>query len=169
MEHVICPLNISSIIHFSLVYYYISNLFLFFLSGRPIMKMLLILLSASSNDVVILALHTLQRIIRSDNMKPSWSNFLELILLKFIDCYKNHKEVSREIDSISVKIASTLPLDTSINILIPVIATGEYPTNLCAIKILTELTDKQGAQMSQQHLDNLMPYICKVWFVFVRG
>lgn len=130
------------------------------------MKMLLILLSAPSNDVIILALHTLQRIIRSDNMKPSWINFLELILLKFIDCYKNGKEVTREIDLISVGIASTLPLDTSINILIPVIATGEFPTNLCAIKILGELTDKQGAQISQLHLDNLMPYICKVGLHF---
>uniref|UniRef100_A0A2M4DQH0 Putative secreted protein n=1 Tax=Anopheles darlingi TaxID=43151 RepID=A0A2M4DQH0_ANODA len=33
-------------------------------------------------------------------MKACWSKFLELILLKIIDCYKISKEVSREIDTI---------------------------------------------------------------------
>lgn len=57
------------------------------------MKMLLILLQSPSNDVIIAALTSLRKIVQSDSMKPSWSNFLELILLKFIDCYKTSKEV----------------------------------------------------------------------------
>lgn len=55
-----------------------------------------------------------------------------------------------------------LPLDASINILNPVIATGDFPTNLCAIKILTELTDKQGVNMTDHHLDSVMLNIAKV-------
>lgn len=55
-----------------------------------------------------------------------------------------------------------LPLDASINILNPVIATGDFPTNLCAIKILTELTEKQGNNMNDHQLDNVMQNISKV-------
>lgn len=80
--------------------------------------------------------------------------------------------MAREIDSITVQIAGTLPLDKSIEILIPVIATGEFPTNLCAIKILTELANKQGDQMTEKHLGGVMSFIAKVrffWYSVVGG
>lgn len=57
------------------------------------MKMLLHLMESQNNDVLIASLHTLGRIVRSTEMKACWSNFLELILLKIIDCYKISKEV----------------------------------------------------------------------------
>lgn len=56
--------------------------------------MLLTLVDSSNNDIIIAALHVLARIMRSMNMQPCWRNFLELILLKIIDCYKTSKEVS---------------------------------------------------------------------------
>lgn len=129
---------------------------------KAIMKMLLNLLESQNNTVLIAALHTLGRILRSAEMKSCWSNFLELILLKIIDCYKISKEVSREIDLIVVKIASVLPLDVSVNILNPVIATGDFPANLCALKILTELAHKQGKDLTDNHLDNIMPNIARL-------
>lgn len=70
--------------------------------------------------------------------------------------------MSREIDEILPKIAPVLPLDASINILNPVIATGEFPTNLCAIKLLMELADRQSTEMTDIHLDTVMPNIAKV-------
>lgn len=70
--------------------------------------------------------------------------------------------MSKEIDVIIPRIAGVLPVDASINILNPVIATGDFPTNLCAIKLLTELTDRQGCHMSDHHLDSVMPNIAKV-------
>lgn len=42
------------------------------------------------------------------------------------------------------------------------IATGEFPTNLCAIKLLTELVTNQCEQITDVHIDNLMPNIAKV-------
>ncbi|XP_052861682.1 CLIP-associating protein [Anopheles cruzii] len=129
---------------------------------KAIMKMLLHLMESQNNDVLIAALHTLGRIVRSGNMKACWSKFLELILLKIIDCYKISKEVSREIDIIVVKIADVLPLDVSVNILNPVIATGEFPANLCALKILTELTHKQGKGLTDNHLDSIMPNVARL-------
>uniref|UniRef100_A0A182K2B0 TOG domain-containing protein n=1 Tax=Anopheles christyi TaxID=43041 RepID=A0A182K2B0_9DIPT len=129
---------------------------------KAIMKMLLHLMESQNNDVLIASLHTLGRIVRSTEMKACWSNFLELILLKIIDCYKISKEVSREIDIIVVKIASVLPLDISVNILNPVIATGEFPANLCALKILTELTQKQGKDLTDNHLDCIMPNVARL-------
>uniref|UniRef100_A0A182WIQ9 TOG domain-containing protein n=1 Tax=Anopheles minimus TaxID=112268 RepID=A0A182WIQ9_9DIPT len=129
---------------------------------KAIMKMLLHLMESQNNDVLIASLHTLGRIVRSTEMKACWSNFLELILLKIIDCYKISKEVSREIDIIVVKIAGVLPLDISVNILNPVIATGEFPANLCALKILTELTQKQGKDLTDVHLDGIMPNVARL-------
>ncbi|XP_035790552.1 CLIP-associating protein-like isoform X4 [Anopheles albimanus] len=129
---------------------------------KAIMKMLLHLMESQNNDVLIASLHTLGRIVRSADMKACWSKFLELILLKIIDCYKISKEVSREIDTIVVKIAGVLPLDISVNILNPVIATGEFPANLCALKILTELTQKQGKDLTDNHLDSIMPNVVRL-------
>ncbi|XP_058839052.1 CLIP-associating protein isoform X5 [Topomyia yanbarensis] len=129
---------------------------------KAIMKMLLNLMESQNNTVLIASLHTLGRIVRSSNMKSCWSNFLELILLKIIDCYKISKEVSREIDLIVVKIANVLPLDVSVNILNPVIATGDFPANLCALKILKELAHKQGKDLTDNHLDNIMPNIARL-------
>ena len=70
--------------------------------------------------------------------------------------------MAREIEIIIYKIAPILPLDTSINILNPVIATGEFPSNICALKILTDLTDKQGKELTDNHLDIIMPNIARV-------
>lgn len=57
------------------------------------MKLLLALLDSQQTDIVLAVIHTLSKILRSDRMKSSWCNFLELILLKIIDCYKTHKDV----------------------------------------------------------------------------
>lgn len=55
---------------------------------------LLKLIESQNNIVMIAALQTLAKIIRSPPMKACWTNFLELILLKIIDSYKSGKEVS---------------------------------------------------------------------------
>lgn len=59
------------------------------------MKLLLALLDSQQTDIVLAVIHTLSKILRSERMKSSWCNFLELILLKIIDCYKTHKDVSK--------------------------------------------------------------------------
>lgn len=50
--------------------------------------MILMLLQSSIPEVVVAALHAISAIICSEKMRQSWSNFLELILLKVIDSYK---------------------------------------------------------------------------------
>lgn len=57
------------------------------------MKVLLALLDSQQANIITAVLHTLSKIICSESMRSNWINFLELILLKFIDCYKTHKEV----------------------------------------------------------------------------
>lgn len=75
--------------------------------------------------------------------------------------------MAAKIDEILKPIASILPVDGTINILNPVIATGEFPTNLCAIKLLTELVTNQSEQITDVHVDNVMPNIAKVnYFIF---
>lgn len=55
-----------------------------------------------------------------------------------------------------------LPVDASVNILNPVIATGDFPSNLCALKILRDLAEHQGKDFTDNHLDILMPNIARV-------
>lgn len=71
-------------------------------------------------------------------------------------------KVGRKIDYIIPRIGEHLPLDPTINILNPIIETGAFPTNLCAIKIMTELAEKQGTQISDTHLDSIMSKIIPV-------
>lgn len=70
--------------------------------------------------------------------------------------------MARTIDSIIPVVVDNLPLDATINILKPIISTGTFPTNLCALKILIELTEHQGQQISEEQLDSIMENITKV-------
>lgn len=124
---------------------------------RGIMKMLLNMLDASSNEVVMEALHVVSKILRRPQMKPNWINFVELILLKIIDCYPKSKETMRELDMLIPRIVPALPLNLTINIVNPVIATGSYPVNVCALKLLTELADRHGSELTETHLDIVFP------------
>lgn len=70
-----------------------------------------------------------------------------------------------KIDDILKPIAAVLPVDATINILNPVIATGEFPTNLCAIKLLLELVVSNKDQITDVHIDSIMPNIAKVTYM----
>lgn len=61
--------------------------------SRALLKMILGLIESKNSVIVIAALQTLSKILRSSEMQGSWSNFLELIVLKYIDNYKTSKEV----------------------------------------------------------------------------
>ncbi|XP_068142408.1 CLIP-associating protein [Drosophila tropicalis] len=128
---------------------------------KSIMRMLLNILEADDTDVVIAGLNVLSKIMRSDKMRHQWMNFLELILLKIIQCYQHSKEALREIDNMIPRIAPALPLDLSINIVNPVIATGQFPANLCAIKLLLEVTEHHGADITDAHLDMVFPNLAR--------
>ncbi|KAG4077272.1 hypothetical protein HA402_009901 [Bradysia odoriphaga] len=123
---------------------------------KAIMKALLILVDSPQHKIVIAVIKVLAKIMRSEPMKLTWLNFLEMLLLKIIDCYKMSKETSREIDFILPRIANHLPFEPTFNILYSIIGTGEYPTNLCAIKLLTELVDAKGTGITDKQLDSIM-------------
>uniref|UniRef100_A0A1A9ZXB3 TOG domain-containing protein n=1 Tax=Glossina pallidipes TaxID=7398 RepID=A0A1A9ZXB3_GLOPL len=129
---------------------------------RAIMKMLLNMLDASSNEVVIEALHVLARILRRSQMKPNWINFVEVILLKIINCYSKSKETMRELDVLIPRIAPALPLNVTIKIVNRVIATDPYPVNLCALKLLTELADRKGSELTESDLDVVFPHLARL-------
>ncbi|EDV96899.1 CLIP-associating protein [Drosophila grimshawi] len=128
---------------------------------KSIMRMLLHMLEAEHTDVLISGLHVLSKIVRSDKMRHNWLNFLELILLKIMNCYQHSKEALREIDTMIPRIAPALPLDLTINIVNPVIATGAFPANLCAIKILLEVTEHHGTDITDAHLDIVFPNLAR--------
>ncbi|KAH8415597.1 hypothetical protein KR222_006035 [Zaprionus bogoriensis] len=128
---------------------------------KSIMRMLLTMLEAEHTDVLISGLQVLSKIVRSEKMRHNWLNFLELILLKIINCYHHSKEAMREIDTMISRIAPALPLDLTINIVNPVIATGTFPENLCAIKMLLEVTEHHGAEITDAHLDIVFPNLAR--------
>lgn len=129
---------------------------------RAIMKMLLGLLDSQTADIMIAVISVLGKIVRSTKMKETWINFLELILLRIINCYQHSKETAREIDLIIPRIVSSLPLNATINIVNPVIATSCYPLNLCAVKLLTELADRHGSELTELHLDSIFPNLARL-------
>lgn len=55
--------------------------------------MILGLIMSKDSIIVIASLQTLTKIIRSEDMRDCWTNFLELIVIKFIETYKVSKEV----------------------------------------------------------------------------
>lgn len=59
-------------------------------------------------------------------------------------------------------LARALPLDKSFNLLKPIISTREYPHNLCALKIVTELARAQGSNITDEHLASLMTGVSPV-------
>ncbi|KAM8709603.1 hypothetical protein ACLKA7_016417 [Drosophila subpalustris] len=128
---------------------------------KSIMRMLLNMLEAEHTDVLIAGLQVLRKIVRSEKMRHNWLNFLELILLKIINCYQHSKEAIREIDTMIQRIAPALPLDLTINIVNPVIATGTFPENMCAIKILLEVTEHHGTEITDTHLDMIFPNLAR--------
>lgn len=74
--------------------------------------------------------------------------------------------MAAKIDEILKPIASELPVDSTINILNPLIATGRFPTNLYAIKLLTELVTNQSEEITDVHIDNVMPNVTRVNIVY---
>lgn len=128
---------------------------------KSIMRMLLNMLEAEHTDVLIAGLQVLRKIVRSEKMRHNWLNFLELILLKIINCYQHSKEAIREIDTMIQRIAPALPLDLTINIVNPVIATGTFPENMCAIKILLEVTEHHGSEITDAHLEMIFPNLAR--------
>ncbi|XP_030371941.1 CLIP-associating protein [Scaptodrosophila lebanonensis] len=124
---------------------------------RSIMRMLLTMLHSDNTDVLFAGLRVLSKILRSDKMRHNWMNFLELIVLRIVKCYQHSREALREIDAMIPRIAGSLPLDQTIEIVNPVIATGAFPDNLCGIKILLELTERHGSEITDAHLDAVFP------------
>lgn len=61
---------------------------------------LLKLIESQNSIIMVAALQTLAKIIRSPPMRACWTNFLELILLKIIDSYKSGKEVGKRLKNI---------------------------------------------------------------------
>lgn len=58
------------------------------------MKNVLLLMQSTNVEIIIASLNVIQRVIQSPEMKDNWTKFLELIVLKIIDCYKFSKEVN---------------------------------------------------------------------------
>uniref|UniRef100_T1H3G2 TOG domain-containing protein n=1 Tax=Megaselia scalaris TaxID=36166 RepID=T1H3G2_MEGSC len=130
---------------------------------KAIIKMLLELLESQILSNMTSALQVFGRIFRSNEMRPHWLGFLELILLKIFDCYKLSNKVflsGNRHDYTQNSWMSTL--DASIKILNPIIATDVYPSNLCAVKLLKELVETQGNEFTDEHLDSVMQHLVRL-------
>uniref|UniRef100_A0A6M2DJN9 Putative microtubule associated-protein orbit n=1 Tax=Xenopsylla cheopis TaxID=163159 RepID=A0A6M2DJN9_XENCH len=112
----------------------------------------------NTSDVqnAVRAQHVIVSIFRRAEMKPCWINYIELLLLKIINNFKECKEIARDADFALTHIAKVLPVDLAIQVVHPIIATGEYPLNFGAVKLLTELTKSHGEEITDQHLDMVM-------------
>ena len=59
-------------------------------------------------------------------------------------------------------IASTLPPDSVVRVLKPIIQTGDYPTNEAAINMLTRLAEEASPDTTLNILPDIMPGLIQV-------
>lgn len=74
----------------------------------------------------------------------------------------NIEQIARDADFALTHIAKVLPVDLAIQVVHPIIATGEYPLNLGAVKLLTELTKQHQEEITEQHLEMVMSSLATV-------
>ncbi|XP_076259113.1 CLIP-associating protein isoform X27 [Rhynchophorus ferrugineus] len=115
--------------------------------------------SDPQNQVIILKI--LAAIFQSPTMKDTWQNFVELITLKVLKAHSMEKrEVVKEAETTAAAMA-VCPFDTVVYTLAPLIRTSPYPEDLGAIKMLTKLIEANPNQITDEHLQQIMPGILK--------
>lgn len=71
-------------------------------------------------------------------------------------------QVTRAIEGGMPALAKALPADKTVVFLHPIISTREFPHNLCALKLATELARARPQDITDKHLTALMPGVANV-------
>lgn len=130
---------------------------------RRLLKILLKLLQSTDSRMQILVLFTLTEIFRSDELRPCYLNFVELLVLKILCIQKEqNKEVVRCAEQCAASM-TTCPFDTVVGVLKPLITTSEFPLNQAGIKMMTKLVEQHSNEITDEHLQEIMPILIQAY------
>ncbi|KAL3837045.1 hypothetical protein ACJMK2_022432 [Sinanodonta woodiana] len=118
-------------------------------------SILLILLETLGDDdgqIRALSLRVLREILRHQARR--FQDYAELTSLRILEAHKDPvKEVVRSAEECAATLASNIPPEQTIRILIPIIQTASMPVNMAAIK----MQNKVIAQIDNKALEEILP------------
>ncbi|KAK3607614.1 hypothetical protein CHS0354_034665 [Potamilus streckersoni] len=118
-------------------------------------SILLILLETLGDDdgqIRALSLRVLREILRHQARR--FQDYAELTSLRILEAHKDPvKEVVRSAEECAATLASNIPPEQTIRILIPIIQTATMPVNMAAIK----MQNKVIAQIDKKALEEILP------------
>lgn len=135
---------------------------------KPLLRVLMHQILKSERTVRVVVLDVLTEMVKKPSLVPCFSMFVELAVLKVLQAHGDVKEVSRDevlraSETCASAMAIHLPSDIIVHVLIPLIATGEFPVNQSSIKMLTKLVEHHGPGSIEPRLSDLMTGIMKAY------
>ncbi|CAM1312763.1 CLASP1 (predicted) [Pycnogonum litorale] len=129
---------------------------------RIILRLLIETVGDKEPSIRAQALKSLCQLLKKQSQR--FQSYIELTLLKILEAHKDtEKEVLRSAEVCSATAASILPPDQSIQTLMPIIMTGDYPVNQAAIKMLTKIIENHTQSIIVPFLPDMMPGLIRAY------
>ncbi|XP_020709116.2 CLIP-associating protein 1-A isoform X3 [Athalia rosae] len=147
---------------------------------RKLLKALLENLASPHKEVQIEVLQVLIELLKCPELTESFSQFIELIVLKVLHAHKfdepnpeassgsgramvKQLEVLRVAEKCAATIVTVLPPDQIILLIPSIISTEPFPKNMGGIKMLHKIVEHWGAGVITPHLSKIMPGLIKAY------
>ncbi|CAH1111377.1 unnamed protein product [Psylliodes chrysocephalus] len=128
---------------------------------KKILRIIIDHLNEKDTTIQVTVLQTLRAIFQAADMKPCWSDFLELLTIRVLDAHKDEKrEVVKEAE-LTAAAMTVCPFEAIVATVAPMISTSPYPALLGAIKMLTKLIEAHPDKITEEHLIKIMPGLIK--------
>jgi len=95
--------------------------------------------------------------------------FLAFLALFEVRYWHLYMKVTRAAEECAMLLARFIAPDRTIQVLLPMIESEEYPVNLAAIKMMTQLVENCSNDAIVDFLPEMIPVLLKVLFVFMTA
>ncbi|XP_049955162.1 CLIP-associating protein 2-like [Schistocerca serialis cubense] len=131
---------------------------------KVLLRVLVSQLALPHSPVKTYILNVLHDIIKDPTVRHCFNMYVELIVLRTLTAYSDPcKEVSKAAEHCISAIGKSLPPEQLINVVCPLIKTGDLPMNLGAIKILTRVIEHTTQDILEPHLKEIMESLVKAY------
>ncbi|XP_049955161.1 CLIP-associating protein 2-like [Schistocerca serialis cubense] len=129
-----------------------------------LLRVLVSQLALPHSPVKTYILNVLHDMIKDPTVRHCFNMYVELIVLRTLTAYSDPcKEVSKAAEHCISAIGKSLPPEQLINVVCPLIKTGDLPMNLGAIKILTCVIEHTTQDILEPHLKEIMESLVKAY------
>lgn len=131
---------------------------------KVLLRVLVSQLALPHSPVKTYILNVLHDMIKDPAVRHCFNAYVELIVLRTLTAYSDScKEVSKAAEHCISAIGKSLPAEQLINVVCPLIKTGDLPMNLGAIKILTRVIEHTTQDILEPHLKEIMESLIKAY------